>query len=456
MSKIKIFYKKIKFIKIQVLSIFVLLIFPVKNSYGNIELSFPKIWEIIVRASPENKYITLLKESAEKGVERQSRYWLPSFYLNTQVISTNDPTLTFINYLGQGQVKQDDFIPSQLNSPSNNVFNTTQVGLDFILYDGSSRLAYLNSKQHQAKALDYQKNSELIHLYVRVLREYIKIIHTESINNELNVIQKSITEIISNYRIGEKTNPVGYSGYLSLKSILNNIDILNKGYLSNIKNAKIALSSMAGIEKYDWVVSQIELERFIFLYFHKPDLIEKSYQYHVEIENAEAIRENIAAEKAKYLPKVGVFSQANVFGGERDINPSYVFGVYLKVNLSPSDFGSASEVELLSMAKQEAARQIDISQKIMGQTAQENISSTRNKLELISKNNELLTEQIKVLTRLFRNGSASANQIAEIYNKKIELLSNKYTLINFLIESDLAKVYLTRKSVDPKDIWSIK
>lgn len=108
------------------------------------------------------------------------------------------------------------------------------------------------------------------------------------------------------------------------------------------------------------------------------------------------------------------------------------------------------------MAKQEAARQIDISQKIMGQTAQENISSTRSKLELISKNNELLTEQIKVLTRLFRNGSASANQIAEIYNKKIELLSNKYTLINFLIESDLAKVYLTRKSVDPKDIWSIK
>ena len=69
---------------------------------------------------------------------------------------------------------------------------------------------------------------------------------------------------------------------------------------------------------------------------------------------------------------------------------------------------------------------------------------------------EILNEQLKVLISLFKNGSISVGQISDIYNKKTDIINNKYSLKNYLLGTDLAKISLSQKNVNPKDIWSLK
>ena len=68
-----------------------------------------------------------------------------------------------------------------------------------------------------------------------------------------------------------------------------------------------------------------------------------------------ALKESIAQEKSKYLPKIGVFGQENLALGDRGGQPSYVVGAYLKFNFSPSEFGEEDETELLALAKEKNA-----------------------------------------------------------------------------------------------------
>ncbi|WP_338635625.1 TolC family protein [Spirobacillus cienkowskii] len=424
--------------------------------YGLEEISFPKIWEMVVKNSYINKSLNLMIESSNSSVDRQSRYWLPSLYVNSQFMSTNDPTLTFINYLGEGQVKQEDFVPSTLNTPSYNSFNSTQIGLNFLLYDGSSRASYSKAQKHASKALEYKKNSELVNLYVKTLREYSNIINAENYLKELNETEKNVEKLINNYHIGEKSNPVGYSGLLSLKAIMNKINFLIHDINTNIKNSKVTLNLMAGNKNKEWKILNLPIEKFVSIYFNKSNSSPSSYQYLEQMEKSFSIKEKITAEKAKYLPKIGLFSQANIFGGDRGIKKSYIFGINITLNFMASDLGAASEVELLSQAKEEAAREIDLSEKIMSEISEENLRSINVKLDLTLNNEEILNEQLKVLSSLFKNGSTSVAQITEVYNKKTDILQNKYTLKKYLLDADLAKISLSQKNVEPKDIWSLK
>jgi len=425
-------------------------------AYGLEEIPFPKIWEMVVKNSPINKSLNLMIESSNTSVDRQSRYWLPSLYANSQFISTNDPTLTFINYLGEGRVKQEDFAPSTLNSPSYNSFNSTQIGLNFLAYDGNSRSSYLKAQKHESKSLEYEKNSELINLYIKTLKEYSNIIIAENYLNELSETEKNIEKIINNYRIGEKSNPIGYSGLLSLKSVSNKINLLINDINTNIKNSKITLNLMSGNENKEWQTPNLSIEKFTSTYFKKSDSSYNSYNYLAQMEKSYSLREKIAAEEAKYLPKIGLFSQANIFGGDRGIKTSYVFGVNITLNIMASDFGAKREVELLSQAKEEATKQISLSEKIMSEISEENLRSIKTNLDLTTKSEEILNEQLKVLISLFKNGSISVGQISDIYNKKTDIINNKYSLKNYLLGTDLAKISLSQKNVNPKDIWSLK
>lgn len=420
------------------------------------ELPFPKIWEQVVKNSPETKSILLEKESSDKSIDRLSRYWMPSLYANSQIISTNDPTLTFMNYLGEGQVRQDDFITSHLNSPSNNVFNSTQIGVDFLLYDGDSRVSYLKSQSHYSKALDYEQKEILLKQYMRTISEYSQIILVQNYENEVTSIEKNLTSIIKNYHVGERSNPIGYSGLLSLKSIQNKINSIKEEITSKIKISKKTLNLMSGNENINWNTNSIPIEKFVSTYFFNPDESSKSYQFQAEIEKSNSINEKITSDNAKYLPKVGVFSQANIYGGDRGVNPAYVLGAYLKFNFTPSDYGSAEETTLIAQAKKEGAQALALSESISKNISQQNIESIKNKLVLLKNDENITDEQIKVLTKLFNNGNISMSQIADILNKRIDLIINKYSLKEVLLNSNLQLVSLTNKSLEPKDIWSLK
>ena len=178
------------------------------NSYAAEQISFPKLWEMVVKNSPSTKALLLEKEASEKSTQRLSKYYLPSFYANSNLIATNDPGLTFMNFLDEGQVRQDDFIPSNLNSPSSHVFNQSNVGFDYLIYDSGSRSSFVKSQEHQSKSLDYEQKLILLNQYVRTFHYFSSFILEINQENELKMIENNLTAMMKKYRVGEKSNPV--------------------------------------------------------------------------------------------------------------------------------------------------------------------------------------------------------------------------------------------------------
>ena len=221
-------------------NILALLFFPL-NSYAVDSITFPKLWEMVVSNSPSTKAIILQKKASDKSIERLKRYYLPSFYLNSNLFSTNDPGLTFMNFLSEGQTRQDDFIPSNLNSPSNHIFNQSNIGIDYLVYDSGARASLRSSQEHESKSLENEEKLLLINQYVIALQYFLNYVLSNNYEKELKLISNDLELLIKKYKVGEKSNPVGYNGLLSLKSLQNQIYIIQLELNSKIELIKNSL-----------------------------------------------------------------------------------------------------------------------------------------------------------------------------------------------------------------------
>jgi hypothetical protein len=427
-----------------------------KNSYAVDSVSFPKLWEMVVKNSPSIKSVFLEKKSSEKSKERLSKFDFPSFYANSNLTVTNNPGVTFTNFLNEGQVKQDDFIPSNLNSPSNHIFNQSDVGIDYLIYDSGSRSSIMNIQEHQSISIDYQKKLVLLNQYVKILNYFSNYILERDHENDIKLIENNLISIINKYQVGEKSNPVGYNGLLSLKGIQNNIDLTQLEIISSLKEIKNSLKILTGNPDLNFEPDLVSFEKLLEIYASSSKEETSSFQVNIEKENSIAIKESISQEKSKYLPKIGVFAQENLALGERGGQSNYILGAYLKFNFKPSEFGGEDEKELLALAKEKNAESINLNDTLLQSSAKEEIKKNNQKLILIRKSYEIISEQIKVIFNLYRNGNANISQISELINRQIDLINQKYFLKNLILKNSLELLSLTQKDVQPENIWKLK
>ena len=134
-------------------------------------------------------------------------------------------------------------------------------------------------------------------------------------------------------------------------------------------------------------------------------------------------------EKARHLPRVGLFAQTNIYSGDRDTANAQAYGIYLAWDIFNNDsygrVGEANAKFRASEAKIEAGKK---EEKIMRDQFLESKNTLEKSLVLIEDSDRILKEQTSNAMRLFRSGMLNALQLAEVINRRVDLIENKYKI----------------------------
>lgn len=407
------------------------------NAHSAEVKKFNTLWDEIYQKSYDKKSSELERETFELSLKRADRHWLPRVYLGGQWFSTNDPTQVFFTNLGQRSIQQADFIPSDLNYPGRKNFKTATLGLDLPIYEGGMKSTQSSMLKSLVKASELEIKARKSEEYAEFSRQYGGlIIYTEN-EKYLSDLKSKLGSIIASYQVGSQSNPVGYSGLLGLKGVINRINGALYEVELKIQNAKFWINSK--IEKNeDWAPdTTIKLGEFL-----KQNLSQSAHQSYSSMLLAQEIKTSTLddvkeMEKARHLPKIGFFAQNNMYSGNRDTQNAQAFGLYLMWDIFNSDsygrVGEANAKALAAQAKIESGKQTE---KIMWDQMNSSKITLEKSIELLSNSDELLKEQTVNAMKLFKSGMISALQLAEVLNRRVDLIENKSK-----VESQYLEVY---------------
>lgn len=418
----------------------------------NPTLSFVSVWNQINENSTSQEASRLQEKSLNESVVRSSRHWLPQIYLDVKAYQTNEPGASFFGLLEQRALKQNDFNPDLINHPAAQVYTRGALGLDLPLYEGGIRVDEKAMYTHELAAQQNMTTQIQLEQYAHVGLSYGSIAVLEQQKNRLQALNTEVLQMIKSYQLGSKSNPVGYSGLLGMKSLSNRLMGLINQYEAQRKSHYALLSEM-GLQNQEWVPEAVGSNIFVRRYFSEFSKLEKSavsYKIESARENVLVTEQVASMEKAKFLPQVGAFAESTVFRADRDSATGYNVGLYLKWNLfDPSSYGRHKEAQLKSRAVakfSEAAEQQEGAERT---ALTEQISSLRQNLILLDESYNLLAEQSRVTRTLFNNGSINALQFVEILNRKADLITQQCEAELGLLK--VASQVITKQKFNIKD-----
>ena len=252
-----------------------------------------------------------------------------------------------------------------------------------------------------------------------------------SIKNErlLNELKDNLDKIISSYQVGSQSNPVGYSGLLGLKGVRNRIE--GSLYELNLKvlNSKSWINTKTEMAE-DWTPDLSEnLKDFLITKLSSSNSSLYSSMLLAQELKVSSLENVKDMEKARHLPRVGLFAQTNIYSGDRDTANAQAYGIYLAWDIFNSDsygrVGEATAKFRASEAKIEAGKK---EEKIMRDQLLDSKSTLEKSLVLIEDSDKILKEQTSNAMRLFRSGMLNALQLAEVINRRVDLIENKYKI----------------------------
>jgi hypothetical protein len=400
--------------------------------------------------------------SAQIGKDRTARHWHPRVYLDARAFNTNDPAMNFFSVLGQRDARQSDFstasvrmqpgnfldsnnqpysqlnsntmnlfAPDTLNYPGSNTYQRGTVGVDLPLYEGGAKANIADSYDHVSKGKGYEKQAVILSEYSSNAGLYAQLIFLEDYSKKVKSLKSQVQGILNSYQVGARSNPVGYSGLLGLKSVRNRLEGLETEVETRQKSIHEYLSTIAEDIGNDWTVQPEPIPIFLNKHLPAPSseqsspLVAESLSYQAQAmkEYAESATKAAEVEKAKFLPRAGVFGESNLYSGSRNTATSYNVGFYVQMNLyNGEDIGSYEEARL----KGEAAREKALDQIRKESAKKKELLSMevalQKQLRLLDESRKLMSEQVVNSRRLFANGSINAIQMSEILSRSSDLL----------------------------------
>lgn len=386
------------------------------------ELTFGQVWAIIAKDSRALKASTFERDAASEARHRASRHWLPRLYLDAKGYQTNDPALSFFGVLSQRSVKTADFAPSALNEPGNNWFSRGSIGFDLPLYEGGMKASQAEIQEQVLAAKNALLEKTKVEQFLEVSRAYGAINALAEQREKFLDLQATINKISKAYQIGSKSNPVGYSGLLGIKTLANRI----QGFIAENQARYLANKAMLeemGLHREDWVPVRSTTLKFIDNNFREATGVSAAVS--AQDAMAHAARSHSKVEAAKYLPRIGAFAEKYLINGNRKTEGGYSAGFYLQWNLfNPNDYGLAKEARLNALAVEQSALAFAEQERADAKGLREAIRASRENLELMEKSEALLEEQTRVAENLFRNGSINALQLVEALSRRADLVSD--------------------------------
>ncbi|MEQ1664400.1 MAG: metalloregulator ArsR/SmtB family transcription factor [Bdellovibrionales bacterium] len=395
-------------------------------------LSFQEIWQKIISSNEAVDAAQSQVSSKKEAVKGAKYHWLPNLYIGGSYYQTQSSTQSFMGLLEQRSVVNSDFTPSTLNHPPTTTNWAATLGASIPIYEGGSASSksqmnehLLNSKKYELAATKNTLYSQTITTY-GALNSYL--VQNENLKNYLLELKKNI----STYRLGNRSNKIGYLGSLGLKSLLNRTQSTLAENEAKITASYNTLQVLGAPSASDWVPevatateSLVEKNITRILAESKNSSGEKliSARTLALKEQALAAQAGSKMSKAQYLPNIKLFAEESLFHGDRSEESSYVAGVKLEWNIFDSSLYSkikeskyeSNSAEYYSRAK-EKQDIIENQQRIVsGVTIKQNLALMRDNFKLI-------TEQVEISNSLYNSGNITILQMVDILSRKLDLI----------------------------------
>lgn len=404
----------------------------VKSPVG---VSLEEVWKMISNSAYSDKAEADALSAARAASERSSRHWLPTLYLDARTFQTNDPGTSFISLIEQRSLSSADFSVEAINHPEEKVYSRGALGVDLPLYEGGLKSAMETLSLHQA---NYQENhGNQVHLqnYIEVVTTYGQIGILQNQKQLLSQLQLQLEKIANSYKLGTKSNPVGYSGLLGIKALQNRLRAALKGNETQLEIAFGKLQELGFATKAPWSPVFSGVGSFVESYLSGTagpmtvkgsELAGPSYTLRALKEQVKVAEQIVDVEGAKYKPRIGLFGENYIFRGSRSSSAGYTAGIYLQWNLfSPQDLGSKYEASLKASAARNSQFEAERRESIGRADLVEKSRALAESCRLLAENNQLLAEQFNVSETLFRNGSINVLQFVEMINRRADVVDAK-------------------------------
>lgn len=422
-------------------------------------IEFSSIWDKIKQNSHSQKALSLESKAAKISSNKASKHWLPRVYADARNFTTNDPALNFFSILGQRSATSSDFstksvrtqpsnfidtnnqlyttpnyntlnlfAPDTLNYPGTNTYQRGTLGVDFSIYEGGSKKATAKAFEKQSEGKQLENKFVTLNEYANFAAMYGTLIALNEQEEKIQSLEKTVNSILSRYQLANKANPVGYSGGIALKSLKNRIEAIKEETKARIDSIKSSIETASGTLPETWILKTQSTISFANEYL-KLQNSERSYMAKAMKAYADGATEQAEAEKARVLPKVGMYGESYVYRGERSVATSFNAGFYIQMNLySPGDLDSIEQAKLNSKAMQERAEEVIRNEEAKTKSLIQMEKALSKNLELIQENTKLMDEQIIISQQLFSNGAINAIQLAEIFSRRTDVILAKANL----------------------------
>ncbi|TGL69445.1 TolC family protein [Leptospira kmetyi] len=422
-------------------------------------LEFSEVWEKIRVESATLQTKASEVKTNEIVKNRSSKHWLPKIYADARAFRTDDPTLNFMGKLGQRSANASDFSteslryqPSNfldssnqpyngvnpnnanlfakdtLNHPGNNSYSKGTLGIELPLFEGGGKVAAHTIREKRFHAVLSEDKYIRILEYSKAALSYQSIVLAEENLARIENLSEQIRNFLNRYRIGNRSNPVGFSGQLALQSLQLLLNVSKKEFESLKKSAEenLFLGAPGLDENFRPKINTLFsfADRYLPIPKEKDSLhtpLSEAYRF-----QSEEAQEGIEAEKAKFLPKIAAYAETYAYNGARNQANSYNAGVYLQMNLlDPSDLGALDEAKAKAETAKKKSKEIRKNEENRFKILVSREKIIFDNLNSIYESMRLQEEQLQVSQKLFRNGTIQAPQMAESFSAMANLLKLK-------------------------------
>ncbi len=389
-------------------------------------LAFAEIWNLVQQNSPSIQAAGYELKAAKIGEDRAGEHWYPRLYADARAFETNDPALSFMSVLEERQIGPSDFAASSLNEPQDSFYERGTLGLDFPLFEGGAKVALAESARKGREAKEMEMQAVATGQYGQLAGTYASLLVLSDELENLGKLGARVEDILKNYSIGSKSNPVGYSGLLGLKTLANRLTGLQAQAHAQQVTLKSQIQIQATTLTGDWSPTPGRAKDFLELVLPLPAQPQDPAFVRAAQRGAESVEKMRGAQNALLLPKVALFGEGYLNGGDRSSATGYTAGAYLQWDLLDlPNFGAGEEAEDSAKAAQAHAETLQQMARMDQVQAQESLGAIKANLDLMDDSSKLLEEQTETARNLFKNGSINALQLVEVLARRADLITNR-------------------------------
>lgn len=429
--------------KINRMSIVIFFLSTYTNAYS--QSYFDSVWTKIEKQSFALIAASESEKASDEELKRAKRHWLPQVYLGGGSYLTDDAGANMFALLSQRSITNSDFMATSLNDPGMNHYTKLSLGLELALYEGNSGINYkkisermFNAEKYNALAIKDTLRSEYVKLFWGIqIYDY----HEDSFTKNLS----SLSKLENSYQLGSKENLLGYSGKLGLK----NLNLKIQSLIDSIQAKKVAnLKALEELSQGAISNESVRSTNMNEVYQNLLTIAGEGVKNSTESlrEKAQAKNESIELQKARLRPQVALFADQTFFKGDREIDEAKTVGISFKWNLfSKENLNLDTKTIYESSAAYNSFLAYQQNDKIEYSSL---LDFEKILVESYSKTQEskkLLTEQVVVTTKLFKNGMINILQLLEVLNQEINLNENIVDIEEKLLQVRIKKLIFVKK-----------